>query len=148
MFVLVFVVIVMMMAVIVLVFLVLVFVVMFEGGGLQACHLLFKRIAVLHCREYFLARKLLPGRGYKGGLGVVLAHKFDRLFELFLARYIGVGKDYAVGRLYLVIEKFAEVLHVHLALCGVNYGSVGIDYAVLEFGAVHGADYIGELAHA
>ena len=77
----------------------------------------------------------------------MLAHKFDRLFELFLARNVGMSEDYAVGRLYLVVEKFAEVLHVHLALCGVDYGSVGIDYAVLEFGAVHGADYIGELAH-
>ena len=78
----------------------------------------------------------------------MLAHKFDRLFEFFLARNVGMSEDYAVGRLYLVVEKFTKVLHVHLALCGVDYGSVGIDYAVLEFGAVHGADYIGELAHA
>ena len=103
---------------------------------------------MLHCGEYLRARQLLPGGGDQSCLGVVLAHERHGIFELLLAGDIGVGEDYAVGRLYLIVEEFSEVLHIHLALRGVDNGRVCVYHAIFEIRAVDGADDVGELAHA
>ena len=137
--------------VLVLLFVILVIVVVpvtaFERVCPELFHLGFERVAVLHCRKYLAARKLLPGSGDKGSLAVVRADEFHGVFELGFARNVGVGEDYAVGGFNLVIEEFAEVLHIHFALCGVYYGGIGVYCAVLQIGAVYGADYVGELAY-
>ena len=111
--------------------LVLIVVMMFKGVLFELFHLLGESVAVLHGGEYFAARELLPGRGDERRPGVVFAHELRRPFKFFFARNVGMGEDYAVCRLYLVVEKFAEILHIHLALGGVHNCRVGVYGAVL-----------------
>ena len=132
----------------VVLFVVVVLVMALESILFKLFHLLGKGVAVLHGGKYFRTRKLLPGRGYKRRLGVVLANELYGIFKLVFARNVGVGEDYAVCRFYLVVEEFAEVLHIHFALCGVDYCRISVYFAVFELGAVYGADDVGELANA
>ena len=150
-----FVVVVMVAALAVVMFVLLLFVVVvvvlvmaLESVLFKLFHLLGKGVAVLHGGKYFRTRKLLPGRGYKRRLGVVLANELYGVFKLVFARNVGVGEDYAVCRFYLVVEEFAEVLHIHFALCGVDYCRISVYFAVFELGAVYGAYDVGELANA
>ena len=113
---------------------------LFELGG--------ERVAVLHCVEYALAVQLRPRGGDDSRLGIALSYELYRGGELLVARHVCMAEHNAGGVLYLVVEEFAKVLHVHLALIGVDDRRHGIYLAVVELSAFDGLGDVRELAHA
>ena len=86
---------------------------------------------MFHCGENFFAVKPVPRGGNHGCVCVVFTHKIYRVCKFFRVGYVGVAEHYAGGGFYLVVEKFAEVFHIHSALRRIHHGGEGVDFAVL-----------------
>ena len=78
------------------------------------------RICALHCIEHLLCRKLCPIGAYNSCRLVMLTNKLYRLAKLLLARLLCVTEDNTARVLYLIVKELTEVLHIHLALSGIN----------------------------
>ena len=102
----------------------------------------------LHGGKDHLAGELAPGGGDDDGVGVVLPEKGQHFRQLRLRHVLGPAQDDGAGALHLVVEELAEVLHVDLGLLGVHHGGEGIELYIVGVDALHGADHVGELAHA
>ena len=102
-----------------------------------------------HGGEDDVAGQLIPRSGDDGGVGVVLLQQGDDLVQLVLGHVLGAGEDDGAGGLDLVIEELAEVLHIHLALLGVDngHGAAQLHGGGLV-GVAHGAADVAQLAHA
>ena len=127
------------------VMLMLVLIVLLGGKAGQLC---LQRVAALHCLAQLVAGQLVPRCGDNDSRSIVCAEQFDRFLDLLGGRGIGVADDNATGVFNLVIEEFAEVFHVHLALAGIHHGGKAVQYGALGGCALHGADDVGQLADA
>ena len=76
------------------------------------------------------------------------AHELYGRRQFVLRSDVGMAENYARGAFNLVVEKFTEVLHVHLALVGVDYRRHGIYLRVGEVCALDGFRYVRKFAHA
>ena len=76
------------------------------------------------------------------------AHEFYSRGKLVLRSNVHMAEDYAGGALYLVVEKLAEVLHVHFALVGVDDGGEGIYLRVGKVGSFNRLGNVRKFAHA
>ena len=93
--------------------------------------------------------ELVPGGGDDGGGGVVLPEQGHRGVQLVLAHAGGAAEQDGPGALHLVVEELAKVLHVHLALGGVDHGDEAAQlHGDLLAGGLNGPDHVGQLAHA
>ena len=57
-------------------------------------------------------------------------------------------ENYARGAFNLVVEKFAEILHINFALVGVDHRGERIDFAVRKVRPFNRPDDVRKLAHA
>ena len=135
-------------ALIVVVMVMMVTVVMLVVLMLHASQLVREGVGVLHRGGQLLAVKGRPGRGDDGRRFVVLAQHSDAGLQFFLRDVIGVAEHDATCVLDLIVEELAKVLHIQLALVGVNDGGEGIENDILGHDALHGADDVGQLADA
>ena len=122
-----------------------------NGAGLlplQALQLGGQGVATLHSCQQLLTRKLLPIGGNDHGILVVGAEQLHRLGDLFLGQMPRMGKDDGAGVLYLIVEEFPKVFHIHFALGGVYYGDKGGKLQAVRAHILHGTDHVRELAHA
>ena len=78
----------------------------------------------------------------KAAVGLVRARKLVR------TRHVGVAENYARRGFNLIVEKLAEVLHIHLALPRIHNRSEGVYLAVGKGGALHRTNDVRKLAHA
>ena len=113
---------------------------MLELGG--------QRVAPLHRLEDLLAVQLRPRRGHDRGGRVLLAQQRHGGVELLGTDALGAREDDGARVLDLVVEKLAEVLHVHLALVRVHDGREAVEYQLVGLYALHGADDVAQLADA
>jgi hypothetical protein len=97
----------------------------------QLLKFLGEGVGVLHCLQNLLAVKLTPGSGYNCCLGVVLPYKLYGGCRLFVGGYVGVAEHNASRRFHLIVEEFAKILHIHLALSRINNGGKAVYLAVL-----------------
>ena len=107
-----------------------------------------QRFAMLHCAHDLLARQLVPRSGYDGRNRVDLFYEFNGFGQLFGRAFVGMAEHYALCVFDLIVKKFAEVFHIHLAFCRVHDGGCGVDVRVFDFGGKRGAYYVAELAYA
>ncbi len=128
--------------------LVLVLVVLLGGLGLEMFELGGQRVAPLHRLEDLLAVELRPRRGHDRGGRVLLAQQRDGGVELLGADALGAREDDGARVLDLVVEKLAEVLHVHPALVRVHDGREAVEHQLIGLYALHGADDVAQLADA
>ena len=93
----------------------------FECGKLEG-----NTVFALHCQKKLLAAKL----GYRScnynRISVMLSYKRNSLCNFRLRCCIGMAENYRICALYLVVEKFSEIFHIHFALYGINHSSCGI----------------------
>ncbi len=68
--------------------------------------------------------------------------------QLVLCNGICPAQNDGRGGFYLIIEKFAEVFHKYLTLCGVHYGDGITKLHILQFHSLHCGNHIRQLAHA
>ena len=102
----------------------------------------------LHGGKDHLAGELAPGGGDDDGVGVVLPEQGQHFAELRLVHQLGPAQDDGAGALHLVVEELAEVLHVDPGFLGVHHGGEGVEQDIVAVDPLHGADHVGELAHA
>ena len=112
----------------------------FKRGG--------ERVALFHRVEDLRAGELVPRRRDDDGAGILLAQQRDALGELFLLDARGAGEDDAPGGFDLVVEKFAEVAHIHFAFARVYDGAERVDRKLAVRRLLHGGHNVGELADA
>ena len=108
--------------------------------------LFFESFAVLHCTEYLFAVDLVPRCGYDNSVFVFASDELNRFFYLVRLCNVGMRKDNAGCVINLIVEKFTEVLHIHLALAGINDGGKAVELCVFGFYSLYGLDNVGELA--
>ena len=77
----------------------------------------------------------------------MLSYKPDSLFGLFALYNVGMGENNCRSILYLVIEKLAEVLHIHLALAGINNNRITVEFSSFGFNALNCADNVGKFTN-
>ena len=77
-----------------------------------------------HCGEYFLAVEHVPRGSHDSLARAALFNELDRLVQLVRAYLVGMAEHNARRGFNLVVEKFAEVFHVHFALRRVHYGGI------------------------
>ena len=106
----------------------------FKRGG--------ERVALFHRVEDLRAGELVPRRR-DDGAGILLAQQRDALGELFLLDARGAGEDDAPGGFDLVVEKFAEVAHIHFAFARVYDGAERIDRKLAVRRLLHGGHDVG-----
>ena len=114
---------------------------------LETLEFLLDRVAALHCCKKLLAVELRPRRCNDGRGRVVRAQKRDRLIKLCLRNTVGVRKHDTARVLDLIVEKFTEILHVHLALLYVNDRGEAIEHIRIGRNALHRANDVGKLAN-
>ena len=107
-----------------------------------------ERVALFHRVEDLRAGKLIPRRRDDNGAGILPAQQRDALGELFLLDARGAGENDAPGGFNLVVEKFAEVTHIHFAFAGVHHGAERVDRKLPVRRLLHGVHDVGELADA
>ena len=115
---------------------------------MQALELFLDGIASLHRREKLLAVKLTPRGGYDGCGCIMLTQKRNCLVKLRLRNRIGVREHDASGVLDLIVEEFAEVLHIHFALFHVDDRGKSVELHSLRRNVLHCTDDIRKLANA
>ena len=114
----------------------------------QACKLLLDGISALHSHQQLLTVQLIPGSGYDHCSGIVSTQKRHRLLDLLLGCTVGVGQDDATCIFDLIIEKLAEVFHIHLAFIHIGNRSEAVEKCSLGGNVLHGTDDIRKLANA
>ena len=87
----------------------------------QSVQLCRKGLLLFHDVEDLLSIQLIPVCCHDIGIFVKLSQHCHYLVQLLLAHALNVAEDNGAGVLNLVLVELAEVLHVHLALLGVNY---------------------------
>ncbi len=71
------------------------------------------------------------------------------LLQLLIRHALGSAYDYGSRMLHLVIEEFAEVLHIHLALLSIHHNNRAVNVDI--HGACHifhSLYHVGQLAYA
>ena len=105
-------------------------------------------IFLLHCLYDLLTCELIPGGSDDGGVFVGGAQQLNTFLQLIFFHAAGSGEHDAVGVFYLVVEKFAEVLHVHFALVCIDDGGIAVENQFVGVDILHSLDYVGEFAYA
>ena len=113
----------------------------------QLVKLLFNRLCPLHCIKHLLGSKLVPIGAYYSCRGIMLTHKPYSLQKLCLARFLNVAEDYTVSVLYLVVEEFTKILHIHLAFSSINDYSIAVKLYVISFYVVNCLYNVAELSN-
>ena len=78
----------------------------------------------------------------------MLTDKRYRLFKLCLRGMVGMAEYNTACMLDLVIEKFSEILHVHLAFVHINHNGIAVKHSVNGINRFYCAYDIAELSHA
>ena len=136
--------------VILIVMMVVVFVLFlfFQPLGFHPGQLGGQRCLAFHGLHQLLAGQLTPGSCDDGGHLVALPQHLNRGIQLRLGNGIGTGQDDGRGGLHLIVVELPEVFGVNLYLTGIHH-SHGVAQGYIGTGnLVHGADHIGQLAHA
>ena len=112
---------------------------------LHVCKLGLQAVLVHGLYDLSAAQSVPRGRD-KPGMGVAFLQKLRRGQGLFFPGGVAAAHNNKVGVLHLIVEKLAEIAHVHAALARVHYGDFGADMSA--FHLLHGPGHIGQLAHA
>ena len=103
---------------------------------------------MLHCRKNVRTGQLIPRSQNHGRSGIVLFHKSQCLFQLFLVCHIGMRENDAGRIFHLIVEEFTEILHIHLCLGSIHNRCEGVQLCTYHTRFLHGRDHIRKLAHS
>ena len=115
---------------------------------LQLCKVSLQSIMSVESFQYLHPIKLAPRGGYHNRTFVVLTDELNHSLYLILWHILGVAQDNSSCALYLIVEKFAKVLHIHLALVGIYHSNRSSEAYIFTAYALHSVDNIAEFADA
>ena len=109
---------------------------------------LLKRVIALHCGKHLLASKGIPIRRDYCRARIFLTQKRNTFGNFSIVYSARVAED-DTGRLfYLIVEKFTEIFHIHLAFIHIRNGSAAIKSNSVVRYLFSCADNVTELADA
>ena len=107
-----------------------------------------KSIPAFHGRQQLLPVQFVP-RGRHDGRGRVLfPQQRNAGIQLVLLHPAGAAQNNGAGVLHLVIEKLAEILHIHLGLGGVHHGGKAVQHHIRHLQILHRTDNVAQLSDA
>jgi len=110
--------------------------------------LTLKGVSVLHSGNDVSTAEQIPIGGNNCSVIVEILNYIQSALKLFLGNICGVGENYGVCKLDLIVEKLAEILRVLFTLICVNNGGKAVKYHILGGNVLHRLDNVGELANA
>ncbi len=113
------------------------------------CHQLhFQGILSLDDLKHRLAGNLIPGRRDNGCLFIQLLHLLDAKLQLLRRCILRAAQNNRGGILNLIVEKFAESLHLLAGLGGIYHCDQSVQSHIVGLFHVNdGFHHIGKLAH-
>ncbi len=106
-----------------------------------------KRGFLLHGGEDLRTSKCVPIGRNKNSIGIMLAEKLDACGNFVFRHSRRMAEDNASGMLHLIVEKLAEILHVHTALFRVYNGDRGIQLHFVRSDRLNRTDDVAQLAN-
>ena len=100
-----------------------------------------------HGMKQLRTGQIAPGRGYNGGLSVVLSQQFHSCIQLLLLNGIRTGQNDRGSSFDLVIIELTKVLAVNLDLACINHGNRIAQADLVVGNLVDCTDNVGQLAH-
>ncbi len=79
---------------------------------------------------------------------IVLFYKRNAFADFCFGDGVSVAENYASGIFYLIVEEFAEVLHMHLAFIGVDDGRSSVKLCSVCICIFDRRNDVGELSNA
>ena len=76
------------------------------------------------------------------------ADKLNSFENLFLCKSLCMAENDSACAFDLIVEKLAEVLHIHLALLRINNSSCGVEHDIGKLEILNSLDNVGKLADA
>jgi hypothetical protein len=148
MFMLLFVIVVIVIIIVVVVMVVMVFVILRLELLSEPFHFGVQRILFLHGGENGLAVKFRPRRGDDRRRRVLFLQQGNASRQFFFGDPVGMRKNDTASIRHLIVEKFAEILHVHLALARVDDRAEGVQFRVCQICARHRFDHVAQFTDA
>ena len=108
----------------------------------------FESILSLHSLKKLCARKLRPRSSYDNSLFILTLQKIYTFCNLCVRELICVAKHDTACIFNLVVEKFAKVLHIHLALHSVNNGCKAVKCSAVSNRTLGSLYNVGKLTNA
>ena len=131
-------------AALIVVMMMMVLVLLLLGQLLQSSR---QGIPAFHGRQQLLAVQFVPRGRHNGGGWVLLPQQGHTGIQLFLAHTGSPAQNNGAGVLHLIIEKLAEVSHIHLGLGGIHHSGKSVQHHIVHFQVLHRPDDIAEFAH-
>ena len=121
------------------------------GADLLLCEslqLVLKGESFFHCGKDLLARKLAPVCCDDLSGAVVLSDKIAGSGDLFIGKALSMAENDGTCAFDLIVEEFAEILHIHLALLRINDCCRGIELDIFKIEIGNRLDNVGKLANS
>ena len=112
----------------------------------KAFEFCLQRVLLFHGGKDSLSFKLFPRCGNKRRGRIFFAKQFDTGGEFFLGYSVRMRKDDAGGIFHLIVEKFAEIFHIHLTFSRVDDGAECIENGAFQLRIGNGFDHVTEFS--
>ena len=109
---------------------------------------LLKTESAFHHHNKLRAVQYIPRGGCNARLRILLSDKSKRLRNLILLRSISMRKYYRFSIFNLVVKEFAEILHIHSALTGIDNSNDVAKLRVIKSCIRNRFDYVGKLSYS
>ena len=107
-----------------------------------------KSIPAFHGRQQLLPVQFVPRGRHDGRSRVLFPQQRNTGIQLVLLHPAGAAQNNGAGVLHLVIEKLAEILHIHLGLGGVHHGGKAVQHHIRHLQILHRTDNVAQLSDA
>ena len=103
---------------------------------------------MLHSLNYLRARKLSPRGSHDNRIMIMLSDKSYTLAYFSIRHAISMAENNARGIFYLIVEKLAEIFHMHLAFACIYNGCCAVKLGAVSIGVLHRRNNVGKLANS
>ena len=107
-----------------------------------------KSIPAFHGRQQLLPVQFVPRGRHDGRSRVLFPQQRNAGIQLVLLHPAGAAQNNGAGVLHLVIEKLAEILHIHLGLGGIHHGGKAVQHHIRHLQILHRTDNIAQFPNA
>ena len=104
--------------------------------------------SMLHRLDDLCTRKLIPRCRDDHSTRIVISYKSNAFADFGIRNRFGVAKNDASRVLYLIVEKFTKIFHVHFTLVGIHNGRSTVEFCAVRVRIFYSRNNVGKLTHA